>query len=155
MIETVTEQEATWAEIPQRFEAGTPNVAGAAAFPPALDLLTELGLTTVRRHEQELVAYAWEALTSLGGLTLLGPADPARRGGLISFVDDRVHPHDLATILDQQGIAVRAGHHCAQPLHRKLGLVASARASFGVYSRADEIDALVAGIRYCRKVFAS
>ena len=154
MIEWVELEQATWAEVPHRFEAGTPNVAAAAAFPAALDLLEELGAATVRRHEEALTAHAMESLRSLGGLTIYGPADPADRGGLVSFWDPDVHPHDLSTVLDEAGVVVRAGHHCAQPLHRRLGVPATTRASFGLYNRRDDIDALVDGIKAARKVFA-
>jgi cysteine desulfurase / selenocysteine lyase len=154
MIERVEWDTVTWADVPLRFEAGTPNVAAAAAFPSALDLLDELGADRVRRHERDLTGYAWERLAGVPGLRLCGPADPDRRGGLVSFHDPRVHPHDLATLLDQRGIAVRAGHHCAQPLHRRLGVVATTRASFGLYSSHDEVDALIDGIAFARSVFA-
>jgi cysteine desulfurase/selenocysteine lyase len=154
MIERVEWDAVTWADVPLRFEAGTPNVAAAAAFPPALDLLDELGVDRVRRHERDLTGYAWERLAGVPGLRLFGPADPDRRGGLVSFHDPRVHPHDMATLLDQRGIAVRAGHHCAQPLHRRLGVVATTRASFGLYSSHDEVDALIDGITFARSVFA-
>jgi cysteine desulfurase/selenocysteine lyase len=154
MIERVEWDAVTWADVPLRFEAGTPNVAAAAAFPPALDLLDELGVDRVRRHERDLTGYAWERLAGVPGLRLFGPADPDRRGGLVSFHDPRVHPHDMATLLDQRGIAVRAGHHCAQPLHRRLGVVATTRASFGLYSSHDEVDALIDGIAFARSVFA-
>lgn len=154
MIGRVDWDGATWAEVPLRFEAGTPNVAAAAAYPPALDLLEELGAARVRAHERELVAYAWQRLSAVPDLHLFGPADPDLRGGLVSFHDPRVHPHDLATLLDQRGVAVRAGHHCAQPLHRRLGVVATTRASFGVYTGHDDIDALIEGIVFARSVFA-
>ena len=154
MIEWVRTEGTTWAEVPHRFEAGTPNVAAAAAFPAAIAFLEEIGLTNVRAHEVDLTAYALRRLAELEGLVIFGPGDAARRGGLVSFHDPQVHPHDLSTILDQLGIAVRAGHHCAQPLHRRLGVVATTRASFGVYTARDEIDALVAGILEARKVFA-
>ena len=154
MIEWVRPEGTTWAEVPLRFGAGTPNVAAAAAFPAAVAMLEEIGLDTVRRHEEELTGYALEKLAGIEGLVIFGPRDPARRGGLVSFHDPQVHPHDLSTILDQLGIAVRAGHHCAQPLHRRLGVVATARASFGIYSMKSEIDALAAGILEARKVFS-
>ncbi len=153
MIEWVHLEQSTWAEVPRRFEAGTPNVAAAAAFPAALDLIEELGLETIRRHEEAVTAYALEALRKLGGLTIYGPASAADRGGLVSFWDPDVHPHDLSTILDQAGVAVRAGHHCAQPLHRRLGVPATTRASFGLYTQRDDIDALIDGIAVARKVF--
>jgi len=154
MIEWVRMEGTTWADVPHRFEAGTPNVAAAAAFPAAIELLNGIGLESVRAHEEELVGYAMERLRSLEGLVLFGPAEPSARGGLISFHDPQVHPHDMSTILDQLGIAVRAGHHCAQPLHKRLGVVATTRASFGIYNRRDEIDALIDGLVEARKVFA-
>ncbi|MHB8079512.1 MAG: aminotransferase class V-fold PLP-dependent enzyme [Candidatus Krumholzibacteriia bacterium] len=154
MIERVEWDAVTWADVPLRFEAGTPNVAAAAAFPPALDLLDELGPDRVRRHERDLTGYAWERLAGVPGLRLFGPADPDLRGSLVSFHDPQVHPHDMATLLDQRGIAVRAGHHCAQPLHRRLGVVATTRASFGLYTSHDEVDALIDGIAFARSVFA-
>ncbi len=154
MIAHVDFDRVTWAPVPLRFEAGTANVAAAVAFREAMALLRRLGMGQVRRHEEDLVAYAHEKLSDLGGLQVLGPRDAADRGGLISFHDPTVHPHDLATLLDQGGVAVRAGHHCAQPLHRKLGLAATTRASFGVYSRRADVDALVEGIRVARSYFA-
>ena len=153
MIEAVHLDRATWAKVPHRFEAGTPNVAAAAAFPPALDLLEEIGLDRVRRHEVELTEYALERLSSLEGLEVLGPAGPEERVGLVSFHDPLVHPHDLATFLDGEGVAVRAGHHCAQPLHRILGIPSSVRASFGIYTLKEDVDALVEGIGKARRYF--
>jgi len=155
MIETVTLEDATWAEIPARFEAGTPNVAGAAAFPVALDLVDEASIERVRTHEISINATALDRLASLDGLVVYGPDDPAQRGGLVSFHDPLVHPHDMAQILDAAGVAVRAGHHCAQPLHRRLGVVATTRASFGLYTTHDEIDALVAAIGDARRMFGT
>ena len=154
MIETVTLDDATWADVPHRFEAGTPNVAAAAAFPAALDLLDEATLERVRTHEIQLTAYALEALRDLGGLRIFGPEDPVARSGLVAFHDPGVHPHDLAQMLDARGVAVRAGHHCAQPLHRRLGVVATARASFGLYNSHDDVDALIDALRHAREVFA-
>jgi cysteine desulfurase/selenocysteine lyase len=154
MIDEVALDRASWAPVPQRFEAGTMDVAAVAAFVPALDLIDELGLPEIRAREQRLVGSCWDRLARLGGLRLLGPAEPEQRGSLVSFADDLVHPHDLATLLDAHGVAVRAGHHCAQPLHRKLGLAASVRASFGVYSSADEIDRLVEGVKHARQLFS-
>jgi cysteine desulfurase/selenocysteine lyase len=153
MIEWVHLDSSTWAEVPHRFEAGTPNVAAAAAFPAAIDLIEEIGLATIGDHEAQLTAHAREELERLGGLTIYGPPAGVERGALLSFWDPDVHPHDLSTILDQAGVMVRAGHHCAQPLHRRLGVPATTRASFGLYSRRDEIDQLVDGIRMARKVF--
>lgn len=155
MIETVTMESATWAAIPQRFEAGTPNVAAAAAFPAALDTIDEATVERLRQHEISLTAYALDRLQAKGGLTIYGPRDAARRGGLVSFHDPMVHPHDMAQLLDSLGIAVRAGHHCAQPLHRRLGVVATSRASFGMYNSHEDIDALIDGIGYARSVFGA
>jgi len=154
MIEWVEWDSATWAAIPHRFEAGTPNVAAAAAFPAAIDLIEELTLERIQAHEEALTEHALERLQQLGGLKIFGPLAADRRGALVSFHDDVVHPHDLSTILDEAGVAVRAGHHCAQPLHRRLGVPATTRASFGLYNRRDEIDALVDGIRTARRIFA-
>lgn len=154
MIDTVGLDEATWAEVPHRFEAGTPNVAAAAAFPAALDLLEEAGLERVRTHEMQVTGYALEALRRFDGLTVYGPDDPARRGGLVSFHDARVHAHDMAQLLDARGVSVRAGHHCAQPLHRRLGVTSTARASFGIYNTHDDVDALVEAVDHARRMFA-
>jgi cysteine desulfurase/selenocysteine lyase len=153
MIREVRLDWASWNDIPHRFEAGTPNIADAAAFPAALDLLEGLGMEAVRAHERKLVAYALERLRALGWLELHGPLDPERRGGLVSFVDPEIHPHDLAQVLDERGIAIRAGHHCAQPLMRRLGVVATARASFAVYNDNDDVDALVDGLVAARRYF--
>jgi cysteine desulfurase / selenocysteine lyase len=153
MIEYVSYEEATWAPVPHRFEAGTPNVAAAAAFSKAIDFMEGFGLEAIEQHGRLVTSYALERLSTVPGLRVLGPKDPGHRGALVSFVDPEVHPHDLATLLDQNGIAVRAGHHCAQPLHRRLGLFASTRASFGIYSEPADIDALVDGIIEARKVF--
>ncbi len=155
MIERVELDRATWAAIPQRFEAGTPNVEAAAAFPAALDLLESIGLDAVREHEIELNAVALETLRRAGGLRIVGPAEPEARGGLVAFDDPLVHPHDMATILDSRGIAIRAGHHCAQPLHRALGIVATARASWGVYTTPGEIEALADAIAFARRTMGA
>jgi cysteine desulfurase/selenocysteine lyase len=153
MIREVHLDRATWNDVPHRFEAGTPNIADAAVFPAALDLLEEIGMAAVRAHEQELTGYALERLATLDWLRIYGPLDPARRGGLVSFYDPDVHPHDLATILDTRGIAVRAGHHCAQPLMRRLDVPATARASFGIYNDRDDVDALLDGLIAARRYF--
>jgi cysteine desulfurase / selenocysteine lyase len=153
MIRAVHLDRATWNDIPHKFEAGTPNIADAAAFPAAIDMLEELGMEAVRAHERDLVGYAVERLRSLGWLELHGPLDPARRGGLVSFVDPQVHPHDLAQVLDTRGIAIRAGHHCAQPLMRRLDVPATARASLAVYNDRDDVDALVDGLVAARRYF--
>jgi cysteine desulfurase/selenocysteine lyase len=153
MIREVRMDGATWAEIPHRFEAGTPNIAGVVALGPALDYVERLGYDAIGGHGEALTAYALERLRGLGGLRLLGPMDPAERSGAISFADAVVHPHDLSTVLDQEGVAIRAGHHCAQPLHRRYGLVATARASFYIYNDRDDVDALVAAIESARRYF--
>ena len=154
MIRVVALDSATWNDVPHKFEAGTPNIADAAAFPAALDLLDELGMAAVRAHERELVGYALERLRSLGWLQIHGPLEADARGGLVSFVDPEIHPHDLAQVLDTRGIAVRAGHHCAQPLMRRLDVAATARASFGIYNDRDDVDALADGLVAARKYFA-
>lgn len=153
MIREVRLDSATWNDSPHKFEAGTPNIADAAAFPAALDLLDEVGMPAVRAHERDLVGYALERLRSLGWLQIHGPLDADARGGLVSFVDPEIHPHDLAQVLDTRGIAVRAGHHCAQPLMRRLDVAATARASFGIYNDRDDVDALVDGLVAARKYF--
>ena len=153
MISLVTREESTWAALPHKFEAGTPNIADVVAFGPALDYLSDLGMDAVRAHELETVAYALDRLQSIEGLTLYGPADPTQRGGVAAFNYLDIHPHDLSTILDGRGVAIRAGHHCAQPLMRRLGVPATARASFYLYNRVDEVDALVDSLREAAAVF--
>jgi len=146
MILEVTYETATWNDLPYKFEAGTPNIADAIATGAAVDYLSELGMDNIWEHEQELTAYAMEQMLSLDSVRVLGPQDPALRGGVISFIHDTIHPHDLGTALDQQGIAIRTGHHCAMPLVRSFDVVAAARASFYIYNTKSEIDALVNGI---------
>jgi len=142
MIERVTKDCSTWAEPPARFEAGTPNIADVVAFDTALDYLDTLGMHRVRAHDQALTALALEHFSRIEYLTCFGPKVAAERGGIFAFTLKEVHPHDLATFLDAQGIAIRAGHHCAQPLHHRLGIAATARASFAVYNTAEEIERL-------------
>jgi cysteine desulfurase/selenocysteine lyase len=144
MIRQVTIQASTWAELPQKFEAGTPAIAEAAGWGAAVDYLVGLGMDAVARHEEDVTAYALERLQAVPGLTIHGPL--VDRGGAISFSLAGAHPHDIATILDTRGIAVRAGHHCAQPLHARLGVPASTRASVWVYTLREEIDALAEGL---------
>jgi len=153
MIREVHLHRATWNDVPYRFEAGTPNIADAAAFPAALDLLEELTMEAVREHEVTLTGYALQRLHALGWLEVHGPRDPRRRTGLVSFYDPDLHPHDLAQFLDAQGIAVRAGHHCAQPLMGRLGVPATARASFGVYNDTADVDALIDALIAARRYF--
>ncbi|QEO18077.1 cysteine desulfurase [Acetobacter vaccinii] len=140
MISTVTFEKATWAAIPHKFEAGTPAIVEAIGLGIAIDWVEAIGLDTIARHEQALTRHALARLADVPGLQVVGA--PAKRGGVVSFTMADVHPHDIATLLDKNGIAVRAGHHCAEPLMRRLGLTATARASFGIYTVPEEIDAL-------------
>ncbi len=153
MIRRVSVEKTTWAELPHKFEAGTPPVAEAVALGAAIDYLQEIGLDAIAAHEHELTAYALERLSELPGLTLYGPP-LERRSGIISFNLEGIHPHDVAQILDAEGVCVRAGHHCNQPLMHKLGVAATSRASFYLYSLREEVDRLVAGIERAQKVFA-
>ena len=147
MISVVNREESTWAALPHKFEAGTPNIADVIAFGAAIDYLEAVGMDRVRDHDHQLVAYAMDRLSRLEGLEIYGPGDPARRGAVVAFNYADIHSHDVATILDAHGVAIRAGHHCAQPLMRALSVPATARASFYLYNRRDEIDALVDGLR--------
>jgi cysteine desulfurase/selenocysteine lyase len=153
MISDVTLFEATWADIPHRFEAGTPPIIEAVGLHAAIDYLESIGMDEVLQHDRELTAIALEQLSDLPGLRVQGPLDLEDRGGVISMTMDGVHAHDLATILDDQDVAVRAGHHCAKPLMRRLGVAATARASFYVYSTEDDIDALVKALRRASDLF--
>ena len=153
MIRDVGLHESSWADVPHRFEAGTPPIAEAIGFGAAVDYLSAVGMEEVRRHEADLAEYALGRLNEVPGLTVYGPADIAQRGAVVSFTLADIHPHDLATILDQQGVAIRAGHHCARPLHRILDLPATARASFYVYNTRDEVDALIAALDEARRLF--
>ncbi|MBD3335968.1 MAG: SufS family cysteine desulfurase, partial [Candidatus Eisenbacteria bacterium] len=153
MISEVRLDRATWRELPWKFEAGTPNVADVVAFQAALDYLENVGMESIASHGRRLAARARERLASLPFLQILGSADDGRRGGVISFLDRDIHPHDLATILDQKGIAIRAGHHCAQPLMRRFGLLATVRASFYLYNDMDDVEALIEGLKAAREYF--
>jgi len=154
MIRDVTIEGSTWNDIPWRFEAGTPNVAEAVGLGAAVDFLQALGMDRVRAAEADLTAYALKRLAEVQGLRVYGPAELEHRGGVLSFTLGSIHPHDVAQVLDEEGIAVRAGHHCTMPLHRRLGVQATTRASFSVYSTADEVDALVAGLEKTARFFA-
>jgi cysteine desulfurase/selenocysteine lyase len=154
MIARVRPDESTWAEVPHKFEAGTPNIADVIAFGTALDYLAALGMDAVREHERAITATAIDALAGIPGVTIHGPRDVDHRGGAVSFTVEGVHPHDVSTILDQRGIAIRAGHHCAQLLMRRLDVPATNRASFYVYTTDEEIAALTAAIREAQRVFA-
>lgn len=153
MISDVTLDTATWAAIPHRFEAGTPPIIEAVGLHAAIDYLDSIGMDRVFKHDQELTAIALERLGDVPGVVIQGPDDLENRGGVISMTMDGVHAHDLATILDEQDVAVRAGHHCAKPLMRRLGVNATTRASFYVYNEESDIDALVAGLRKAGDLF--
>jgi cysteine desulfurase/selenocysteine lyase len=153
MIETVWMEHSTFAPPPHKFEAGTMPIAEAVGLGAAIDYLTETGPAAIQAHEQDLLRHALSALTEISGLRILGPAEPVDRGGAISFTIEGVHPHDLSQVLDDRGIAVRAGHHCAWPLHRAMGVQSSSRASFYLYNTHDEVDALAAGIREAKDFF--
>jgi cysteine desulfurase/selenocysteine lyase len=153
MIRKVRFEETTWGELPHKFEAGTSPLAEAVGLGAAIDYLTEIGLEAVGEHEHELTAYALDRLAEIPGVTLFGPP-PERRAGIVSFDLAGVHPHDVAQVLDLEGVAIRAGHHCCQPLMQKLGVAATNRASFYVYSTAEEVDRLVAAVQRARQLFA-
>ena len=153
MIDEVGLYESTWAPVPHKFEAGTPPIVEAIGLGAAVDYLTDLGMDAVRKHDVELTRYALERLATMPAVTVYGPTDLEIRGGTISFTLGDIHPHDLSTILDENGIAVRAGHHCARPLMDHLGIPATARASFSVYSSADEVDRLMDGLEVAAKLF--
>jgi cysteine desulfurase/selenocysteine lyase len=149
MIRSVSLESSTWNELPYKFEAGTPNVEGAVGLEAAIDYLEALGREAVRSYEEELASYTLRRLEEVPGLTLFGPAKT--RTGVFSFQLDGVHPHDVAQWLDAEGLALRAGHHCAQPLHDRLGVKATARASLGLYNLAEEVDRLVRGLNRVRE----
>jgi cysteine desulfurase / selenocysteine lyase len=161
----VTLHESTYADVPGRFEAGTPAIGEAIALGEAVDFLSELGMDTIYAHEQHLAGYALERLSEVVGLRLYGPRfagvgemtsplQHAQRGATLSFTLEGIHPHDVAALLDRDGIAVRAGHHCCQPLHALLDVPATTRASFYVYNVPEEVDRLVVGLEKVRKLFA-
>jgi cysteine desulfurase/selenocysteine lyase len=155
MIEVVRMEGSTFLPPPQRFEPGVPPAAQAVGLAAACDYLTALGMQNVAAHEEALTAYALETLSEIGGVRILGPLTTKDRGGAVSFEVEGVHPHDVGQVLDELGIAVRTGHHCAWPLHRALGVQASTRASFYVYNTHDEVDALADGIRYAQRFFGA
>jgi cysteine desulfurase / selenocysteine lyase len=153
MINSVRIDKTTWGDLPHKFEAGTAPMAEAVGFGAAIDYLANIGFEAIEAHEHELAAYALERLGDIPGITLYGP--PAeRRAGIVSFNIEGIHPHDVAQILDMQGVAIRAGHHCCQPLMHKLGVAATNRASFYLYTVQEEIDQLVDGLHTVHKVFA-
>jgi cysteine desulfurase/selenocysteine lyase len=152
MIASVTFEKSTWAKVPAKFEAGTPHISGAIGLGAALDYVTALGIERIRRHEEELLAYATKLVAEIPGVRIIGTA--REKSSVLSFVIEGVHPHDVGTILDRDGIAVRAGHHCAQPVMDRYGLPATSRASFACYNTREEVDRLVAGIRRVIGIFA-
>lgn len=154
MIDFVGLYDSTWKELPWKFEGGTPIIAGAIGLGAAIDFLEDIGLSNIEAHEHRLAAYALEKMSAVEGMTIFGPQDPAQRAGLVTFNIDDVHPHDVATVLDSEGIAVRAGHHCAQPLMKWLNVSATARASFYLYNTEEEIDRLVAGLVKTKEFFS-
>ncbi len=153
MIATVTLKKSTWNQLPYKFEAGTPNIAGAIGLGAAVEYLQAVSLTAINAHERALTKHALAALGEIDGLTIYGPKDPGSRGAVIAFNLDELHPHDLGQVLDSEGIAVRAGHHCAQPLMAALGVGSTARASFYLYNTHQEVDALVRAIHRAREFF--
>jgi cysteine desulfurase/selenocysteine lyase len=153
MIKEVHVDGAKWNDVPYKFEAGTPNIADAIGLGVAVEYLSSLGMDNVRRHEVELLRYAFEKMSRIPNLTIYGPIDPEERGGVISFNLADIHPHDMASILDEEGIAIRSGHHCAQPLMEHLNVPGTSRASFYVYNSTSDIDVLIGGLLKAKSVF--
>jgi len=154
MIKRVDPDSSSWIELPWKFEAGTSQVAEAIGLGAAVDWLSEIGIETVRAHELEITAYALERLSAVDGIKLHGPLDAERRGALVSFEFGGVHPHDVAEVLGREGVCIRAGHHCAQPLMRRLGVTATSRASFAIHTTTEDVDRLLDGLERVRRVFA-
>jgi cysteine desulfurase/selenocysteine lyase len=152
MIRSVTFEGSTWNDLPHKFEAGTPDIAGAIGLGAALDYIGAVGLSAIQQHEQELLAYGTDVLGEIPGLRMIGTA--SRKASILSFVLDGVHPHDIGTILDTEGIAIRTGHHCAQPVMERFGVPATARASLAMYNTREDVDALGRALRKVREVFA-
>ncbi|ALS79221.1 MULTISPECIES: cysteine desulfurase [Planococcus] len=153
MIDFVGLYDSTWKELPWKFEGGTPIIAGAVGLGAAIDFLNEIGLDEIEKHEHQMAAYAMEKMSLIEGLAIYGPTDPQKRAGIVTFNLNDVHPHDVATVLDMSGIAVRAGHHCAQPLMKWLEVSATARASFYLYNSESDVDRLVEGLRSAKEYF--
>ena len=154
MIKRVELDSSTWIELPWKFEAGTSQVAEAIGLGAAVEWLSEIGMDAVREHEQEITAYALERLTALDDVKVHGPLDAERRGALVSFELGTLHPHDVAEVLGREGVCIRAGHHCAQPLMRRLGVTATSRASFAIHTTREDVDRLIDGLERVRSVFA-
>ncbi|MDE1728283.1 MAG: cysteine desulfurase [Thaumarchaeota archaeon] len=153
MIREVHKYETTWNDLPYKFEAGTPNIADVIGFAAALDYLNKIGMDKVREHEMELTKYALDKLSQIKGIILYGPKDVAKRGGVISFNLGDIHPHDLATIIDEDGIAIRSGHHCAQVLMERLDVSATSRASFYIYNTKEEVDVFIRSLNRAKELF--
>ena len=151
MISSVTFEKTTYNKVPHKFEAGTPDMSGAVGLRAAIEYLNRLGMENIEKYEHELLVYATQKVTALPGVRVIGTAK--EKAGVLSFVIEGVHPHDVGTILDQEGIAIRTGHHCAQPVMDRYKIDATARASFGLYNTKEEIDALVKGIKKVQEVF--
>jgi len=155
MIKKVTYEDATWNDLPWKFEAGTPNIADVIAFGAAIDYLSALGMDNIRQHEMEITDYALRRLSELDRMVIYGPMDVEKRGGVVSFNYGNLHPHDVGTVLDRHGVAIRAGHHCTQPLMRQLGVSGTARASFYLYNTLEEVDVLVEALKAAREFFSN
>ncbi|MBI4399638.1 cysteine desulfurase [Candidatus Micrarchaeota archaeon] len=153
MIKEVHLDSTRWNELPWKFEAGTPNIEGGITMKVAIDYLNRIGMPNIREHEKKLTKYALDAFANTKGIDVYGPRNVEEKGGVVSFNVQQIHPHDLASILDEEGIAIRSGHHCAQPLMENLGLVAASRASFYLYNKEEEIDILINSLKKARKVF--
>jgi cysteine desulfurase/selenocysteine lyase len=153
MILTVTMEQSTWADVPSKFEAGTPNIGGVVGFGAALDYLSGIGMHNVRAHELEITEYALRRLADVPGVTIFGPERAEDRGGVVSFELEGIHPHDVGQVLDSHGVAIRVGHHCAQPVMAALNVPATARASFYIYNTPDEVDALASALESTNRMF--
>jgi cysteine desulfurase/selenocysteine lyase len=153
MIRIVERDASTWADLPHKFEAGTPDIAGAVGLGAAVDYLSAIGMARIARHEQELLGYALDRLAGVPGFRAFGPTRVADRSGVISFTLGDAHPHDVATILDSEGVAIRAGHHCAQLVMKRFCVSATTRASFYFYNTAEDVDRLVDGLQVVRGIF--
>ncbi len=153
MISIVERDSSTWADVPHKFEAGTPNIAGAVGMGAAVEWLSQFERSDILAHEQDLSAYAMERLAEMGGIRVYGPSQPSDRSGVVPFTMDDAHPHDISTILDMKGVAIRAGHHCAQLVMQRYGTAATARASFYLYNTRDEVDRLIEALLEVRSIF--
>ncbi|HJT10291.1 MAG TPA: aminotransferase class V-fold PLP-dependent enzyme, partial [Candidatus Nitrosotalea sp.] len=153
MIREVHKYETSWNDLPYKFEAGTPNIADVIGFGAALDYLDKIGMDKVREHEMEITKYALDKMSQVKGIKIYGPMDVAKRGGVISFNLGDIHPHDLATIIDEDGVAIRSGHHCAQVLMERLDVSATSRASFYIYNTKDEVDVFIKSLYRAKELF--